>query len=547
MKNAPYPYYDIPQVKTIRELIEYGRDQGGEKPIFYLGKKDETPVSFREVYSYAEYIGTYLYSQGLHEAKIAILGENSAVWSITYFGIVTSGNVAVPLDRALPAEEIAELIIRCGCEAVFYSDSYQDYADELQRDNSLFAPRFYRLADFESYTAEGRRLIEAGDREYAEHKVLPNDLACIVYTSGTSGKSKGVMLSHGNLATDVVATCMCVTARNTEVFLPLNHTFSWASSMFAAFLYSVDAHIAGNLKRMVKDLNKNKPQNFSAVPMMVEMIYKNIWDNAKKQGTEEKLRRGLRISRTLMTFGIDKRKQIFRPVHEALGGNLELIICGGASLDADLQRGFYDMGINVINGYGITECSPVVAVNRNNHFRFGSVGQPLPCNRVRIHEPDEDGIGEIYVAGSNVMLGYYDDPEATADAFDGEWFKTGDYGYIDKDGFLFITGRKKNLIILSNGKNVSPEELEEKLRHIPYVQEVAVYEEKGKIAAEFYLNTEDFPDAPARLKTDVDEFNRIQPPYKNINVIKLRSVPFEKTTTMKIKRYRLHEDAAAVK
>ena len=202
-----------------------------------------------------------------------------------------------------------------------------------------------------------------------------------------------------------------------------------------------------------------------------------------------------------------------------------------------------DLGIQIINGYGITECSPVVAVNRNRDFRFGSVGKPLPCNEVMIHDPDENGVGEIYVSGSNVMLGYYDDPEATAEAFDGPWFKTGDYGRMDKDGFLHITGRKKNLIILANGKNVSPEELEQKLGRIEYVKEVAVYEENRDITAEFYLDEEGCPDARERIDAEVKAFNAGMPAYKTIQRVKLRGEPFEKTTTMKIKRYKLSDPA----
>ena len=243
-----------------------------------------------------------------------------------------------------------------------------------------------------------------------------------------------------------------------------------------------------------------------------------------------------------MAFGIDARKKLFKEIHDSFGGKLEVIICGGAPLDEDVERGFYDLGIQVINGYGITECSPVVAVNRPHDFRFGSVGKVLPCNKVRIIDPDKDGIGEVLVKGSNVMKGYYKDPEATAEAFEDEWFRTGDFGKIDKDGFLFITGRKKNLIVLSNGENVSPEEIENKLIKLPYVKEVAVYEEDREIVGEFYLDEDAFSEARKMLENDVDFYNRSVPNYKNIGKIKVRTIPFEKTTTMKIKRYLLKKE-----
>ena len=545
MRNRPYPYYDIAEVATLRDLITYGESHGADQTIFYTGRQNDEPMSFIEAAEEIRAVGTYLQELGFQGSHIALLGENSTEWCLSYFAIANSGNVVVPLDKELSAEDLAELIEHCGCEAIFYSEKYREQIAWFQALEGDFPQmRYFSLAQFSEYLEQGRKLLEAGSTLFDRAPVDPDTLACIVYTSGTSGKSKGVMLTHGNLASDVVATCKCVTARNTQIFLPMNHTFSWASAMFAAFLYSVDAHISGNMKRIVKDLNRNKPQNISAVPLMVEMLYNGIWNNARKQGREQRLKNMVTFSHMLMTLGIDARKRLFRQIHESFGGNLETIICGGAALDDKLQRGLFDLGINVINGYGITECSPVVAVNRNHDFRFGSVGRPLPCNKVKIHDPDENGIGEIYVSGSNVMKGYYKDPEATAEAFDGEWFKTGDYGRLDKDGFLYITGRKKNLIILANGKNVSPEELEQKLGRIEYVKEVAVYEENKDITAEFFLD-ESCPDARERLAEDVKVFNSRMPSSKNIKKIKVRDVPFEKTTTMKIKRYLLNAKAAS--
>ncbi len=544
MRNGPYPYYDIADIDTLRDLIAYGENNGGEHTIFYTGRKNDEPMSFLQAGESIREIGTFLLEKGWREQNIALLGENSTEWCLCYFGIANSGNVVVPLDKELPKEDLAELVEHCGCRLIFFSEKYRDCVEYFRSREGMQELTALPLEELDTYMEEGRRLIAEGSTAFADAPVTPDTLACIVYTSGTSGKSKGVMLTHGNLASDVAATCKCVTARNTQIFLPMNHTFSWASAMFAAFLYSVDAHISGNMKRIVKDLNRNKPQNISAVPLMVEMLYNGIWNNARKQGIEKKLKNTLRLSHALLAVGIDARRKLFRQVRDGFGGNLETIICGGAALDDRLQRGLFDFGINVINGYGITECSPVVAVNRNEHFRFGSVGRPLPCNKVMIHEPDENGVGEIYVSGSNVMKGYYKDPEATAEAFDGEWFKTGDYGRLDKDGFLYITGRKKNLIILANGKNVSPEELEQKLGRLEYVREVAVYEEDRDITAEFFLDEESFPDARARLDEDVKLFNGKMPASKNIRRVKLRSIPFEKTTTMKIKRYLLTAKAA---
>lgn len=537
MKNKPYPYYDVPDVADLRELIATGKRNGEKKTALYKGANNDEPISFGDVSCLTEQAGTWLLKRGLRSSNIAILGENSTEWVLTYFAVVNSGNVVVPLDTGLTADELAELVKHCECKAVFYSGRYAgiagSFAEAAGGQGQLM---LFRIEDIYEYAEEGRKAIDGGCTDFTEVPIDSGTLASIVYTSGTSGKKKGVMLTHGNLASDAAATCKCVTAGNAQLLLPLHHTFSWASAMLAIFLYNRDLHISKNLRHILQDMQNFKPQNLSSVPMMAEMLYKSIRSNARKQKQENRIKRGMALSRILMKMGIDRRRRIFRQVHEKLGGSIELIICGGAPFDPEIQRALYDLGINVICGYGITECSPVVAVNRNKDFRLGSVGKPLPCNRVRIDDPDENGIGEICVSGSNVMKGYYKDPEATAEAFDGEWFRTGDYGRFDADGFLYITGRKKNLIILANGENISPEELEEKLHRIEYVREVAVYEEDGLITAEFYLDEKAYPEARGMIDGDVKRFNRTVSQSRRIGRIKLRDIPFEKTTTQKIKR-----------
>lgn len=537
MKNKPYPYYEIPQVKTIKELVANGVAKGGDRPMLYYDVNNETRVkTFRDVGHEIDCLGTYLMSLGLKGAKIAILGENSYYWCAAYFAAVNGVGVAVPLDKEMPAEDLKKIVKKSGCTACFYSDKYKNVIDFFKEGEDAGITVYLPMDKTLEYVYKGEEMLENGDESFTSQEVKPDDLACIVFTSGTTGKSKGVMLTHGNLASDVVATCQCVKAGNAVLVLPLNHTFSWASALFAAFLYVEHGYICPNLKNVVSDFKKYEPQNFSAVPMVIEMIYKTIWDTAEKQGKAEILRKGLKISNKLLKYGIDIRKKLFKEVLSNFGGKLEVIICGGAALDIEYQKGLYEMGITVINGYGITECSPVVAVNRNEYFKLGSCGQALPCNEIKIHEPDAEGVGEIYVKGSNVMLGYYGDEEETAAAFDGEWFKTGDYGRLDSDGFLYITGRKKNLIILSNGKNISPEEIEEKLQKIKFVKEVLVYEEDKTITAEFYLDEENYPDAKSMINDAVAQYNRNAAVSKRVGKIKTRDDEFPKTTTLKIKR-----------
>lgn len=546
-RDKKYPYYDIPDLWTLRELVQNGKERGADVTAFYRGRNNDIPLTFGEVSDLVRGAGEFLLDQGFSGSNIALIGENSTEWILSFLAVMNSGNVAVPLDRGLKSDEITELAVHCECRAVFYSDKCSGIADELKKCSDLSGVRYYMIDDIYVYAERGKTLQESGHNVYDEIDITRDDLASIVYTSGTSGKMKGVMLTHGNLTSDVVATGRCAGGESTQLLLPLHHTFAWASAVLMIFIYITDLHISGNLRHIVKDLQHNRPQNVSTVPMMAEMLYNSIWSNARRAGMTGKLKRTMLMSNVLMKLGIDRRRQMFRRIHENFGGRLELMICGGAALDTAVQRGLYSLGINVICGYGITECSPVVSVNRNNEFRFGSVGKPLPCNRVKIADPDRRGIGEICVAGSNVMKGYYKDPEATAEAFDGEWFRTGDYGRLDADGFLYITGRKKNLIILANGENVMPEELEQKLKELEYIEDVVCYEENGKITAEFYLDEENFPDARIRLEEDVKKFNRSMPKHKNIGNIKIRDIPFEKTSTMKIKRYLLKQDKSRAK
>ena len=544
MNNKTYPLYEMPDVCTLRELVENGRDKGESVTAFYRGRNNDQPITFGECSRIIESLGTYLFSLGLNSDHIAIIGENSTEWVLSFLAVTNSGNAAVPIDRGLPNEDLAELVLHCDCRAIIYSEKCKEAIGFLRGLGKPYSDIMYiPLSDFDTYVTDGTRLLAEGNTQFKDAgDIIGRDtLASIVYTSGTTGRMKGVMLSHGNLASDTVGACRNAEADNAQLLLPLHHTFAWSSQMLAAFIYIKDLHINGNLKHILKDFQHNSPQNVAAVPMMVDMLYKSIWDTARRNGSEKRLNRGIRLSRFLLKLGIDRRRSLFREVHENFGGRLSLIICGGAALDPETEIGLDDLGIQVLNGYGITECSPIVSVNRNHHYKFGSVGLPLPCNRIKIDDPDENGIGEIMVAGSNVMLGYYKDPEATEEAFSGEWFRTGDYGRIDEDGFIYITGRKKNLIILSNGENVMPEELEMKLERLEYVLDVVCYEENGSITAEFYLDEEHFTDARSRLEEDIDIFNRTMPMQKNISGVKIRDIPFEKTTTMKIKRFLLNQ------
>lgn len=539
-KNRNLGNPNLPTYTTLKEIIVKGTEMGGDKKQFaFIDKnKVEQSRSFNQTMREMCGIGTYFKNLGLvNQSKIAIVAENSYDWMIAYYATLMTCNISVPMDCKLPADDIADQLIRCGCDALVYSDKFESMVEQFKANPEIPVKHYFHIDEFDSYKEIGYKAMDEGDTYAYDCEVKPEDLACIVYTSGTTGKSKGVMLSHYNIATNCSSSCRVLSGKHAIGFLPLNHTYAWVSALFACYILTEWGYLCESIKTIQSDLKKQKPYNFSGVPLVVETIYQRIWRTARSTGREEILKKGLKISRFLMKLGIDRRRKIFATILDNLGGNLSMIICGGAALDPKYESGMRDFGIDVYNGYGMTECSPAITCNRADNCKPGSVGVPLDCCEIKINNPDEEGVGEIYVRGTNVMVGYYNDPEATAAAFDGEWLKTGDHGRIDEDGFLFMVGRKKNLIVLSNGKNVSPEEIEVKIsQSMEYVQEVLVYDEDGQIIAEVYLNESDYPDARERIKNDMKELNKTMASFKRVNKTIVRDEEFPKTTTLKIVR-----------
>ena len=530
---------EIKNLKTLREVIEYGTKKGGDNRHFVFLDKDKKvdERTFNQSWDEEIALGTYYYMNGIDGGKkVCILAENSYEWVISFYAALVGGNIVVPMDMKLTDDEIVDQIVRCGCEGVVYTEKTSHFIDSLKANENNPVYAYFCISDFPEYKAKGKEAFDNGDTRVIDAEIKPDDLAAIVYTSGTTGKSKGVMLTHFNITSDAVAACSENTGSHAIGFLPLNHTFCWVGALFSGYLLAEWGYICDSLKDIADDMKKYHPQNFSAVPLVVETIYDKIWRTARKTGKDKALKSGLKISKALMAVGIDKRRKLFKSIIDNLGGELELIMCGGANFDPEIEQFMYDIGIHVLNGYGLTECSPAVTCNRLYDYKMGSVGKPFGCNQIRIVDPDEFGVGEIQVKGTNVMKGYYNEPEATAEVFDGEWFKTGDYGRIDKDGFLFYVGREKNLIVLTNGKNVSPEEIEDKLKCIPFVNEILVYDDDNRITAEFFLNEKDYPNARAELKAEVNKVNDSLPSFKRVTKTKIRDDEFPKTTTLKIIR-----------
>ena len=470
-----------------------------------------------------------MFSSGYQACHLAVLGENSYEWILTYFSVTCGKNVIVPLDKDLEEVEIAELLRDSECRALIFSDTYADVIERLKE--TLSDIDFINMKEIPECIKRGQELLEKGYEDFVNVKIEKKDLASIVYTSGTTGKSKGVMLTHGNFMADLyAASCAASISGTSLLVLPLHHTFGLVAGVFSVMYYGYPLYINRTLKRLTTGLKKAKPQNIFAVPLIVETLYKNIWITAEKQKKDNRLKAVIKISNVLRRIGIDLRKVFFNSVLSAFGGELDLIICGGAPLSPKLVKGMDDLGITVLNGYGITECVPIVAVNRNKFNIVGSVGVPLICNEVKIAEN-----GEVLVKGENVMLGYYHNEAENKKVFADGWFKTGDLGRVDEYGALHITGRMKNLIILGNGENIPAEFLEEKIRTISYVKEVITYGKDNMIVAEVYLD-EEAESAKERIHTDIQRINQTLPLVRNIGKVIIRDKEFPKTTTKKIKR-----------
>lgn len=515
MKN--YPLYDHPSLTNFRQLVDWNAERYSDQIAFqYRNGGQLQSISYSQFKKDVNRISAHFLNQNLQKNKVAVIGENSYAWILTYFAAVLSGNIVVPLDKDLPDNVISSLLTRCEVTLLVHSDTYSDTAEKMAHSGA--ASTVLNMKDFAICLTNANDLPALND-------IDEDEVCSIIFTSGTTGRPKGVMLSQTNLMTDALAACQNAQVTGaTLLTLPLHHTFAFTTGVLAMLIYHVPICINRSLRTFAADMQTFKPQAMFLVPLYVETLYKNVWKAAVAQGKDRLLKQLVNISNVLRRFGVDLRRRLFRSVHQQFGGRLDTIICGGAPLKQSYTDGMTGLGIQILNGYGITECSPVVAVNRNRYFRSGSVGLPLPCCEVKIID------GEICVKGKNVMRGFYQDEEATREAFTDGWFRTGDLGYLDNDGFLFITGRRKNLIILSNGKNVAPEELEEKIEDILGVQEVIVYAEREMITAEIFAQRQ------TGIQESIMALNKELPKYKRIQKIKFRDTEFEKTTTKKIKR-----------
>ena len=567
-RKRNYPLYQTTKFADIREMVE---NVAVKFPNKYALTYKKDPVrgellhyTYDQGRCFIRSVGTELHKHGLSEKKVAIVGEASPEWVFSYFALMAIGAITVPIDKELPASEICSILNTAQCSCVFFSPLVASKISEI-KDQVPSLEGFVLMGDgdvdfavrLEDLRAEGESRYADGDNSYYDYKIDKDKLASIVFTSGTTGKGKGVMLTTHNICSDmeqgmynfnITERTMCV--------LPPHHTFGSTVNFIGHYAQGCEIYISSGLRFIMNELKEFKPTHLVLVPLFVETFYKRIISAAEKQGKLGGLKFLIGLSNFLRKLGIDLRKQFFgKSVLSNFGGELTMIICGGAALNQDIIDFFESIGVTILNGYGITECAPLISCNRNEYRKTGSVGLPIIGGKVKILDPDANGEGEICYKGPNVMIGYYNDEEATRAAFDEEgYFKTGDYGkvvYEGSDQWIYITGRLKNLIIFSNGKNVYPEELETDIQGVYGVNEVVVYAGESKsdpskevIVAEIYpdfdaLKLHNIDNPEIYFAAEVERINKRNVSYKKIGKVKIRTEEFPKNTSKKITRFKI--------
>lgn len=552
-------YNVVEKFYTIKEMMELAVEQAGDHNAFMYRQKDKIiEVTYKEFQEDTFHLGTALANKNLHESHIAVIGDNSYDWLTVYLTVLKTNGVIVPIDKELPEKDIIEVLKHSDSKVLFYAGKYEKYIEEIKQEipEIEYFIGFERekteenILSYKEFKEMGKKLYDEGNTKYTEIETVPEELRMLVYTSGTTGKSKGVMLTEKNLVSSVYYGLQVSTVYTRCLsVLPYHHTYEAVAGILVALHKHVTICINDNLKNVLKNLQTFKPDYIYVVPAFAELFYKKIWATAKKEHKATGLKILIVLSNFLRKLGIDKRKTLFKSVHNAFGGNLRKIVAGGAPIRAELGTFFDSIGIDLINGYGITECSPLVSANMDDFNDPKTVGMPLLCCSVKLEDVTEDGEGEICVKGDIVMKGYYKNEELTNEVLKKGWLHTGDYGKINKFGQLLITGRKKNLIVLDNGKNVFPEEIENYIMGIEYVQEVVVRgvkNERGEevaLLAEVFLNKDKLAELKIadeekeeRLKKDIQNVCKELPVYKKISKVEIRDKEFNKTTTNKIIR-----------
>lgn len=563
LKKLRHELYESKKIETIRDIFDVSENFGDRYAVCEKVKKQQVNYTVRQMHDRVREIGTAFYELGLAGKHIAIVSENSYNWICAFFAIVCTGGVCVPVDKELPVSDISMLISKGDAEALFHSKVYSDVAEyHVAKDENckyLFAMSGKAIGEkgmtIDTLAEMGRELLAKGDTRFNDHKTEKDDLAAIVFTSGTTGTNKGVMLTHFNFASNVDGVVQFVGPElSTMSILPMNHVYELSCSVLTAVYMNGIIYINDSLKNILPNIQEFKPNAMAVVPLVLEAIYNGIWSKAEASGKAPVLRKMVKISNKLLDIGIDIRPVVFKTISNNFGGKFPTMSCGGAPARADHIKSLSELGFRIITGYGMTEASPTITLQDNGRKKPLSAGYAFPRAEYKIDSPDKDGIGEILVRGDNVTKGYYKDEEATKASFteDG-WFKTGDYGRLDEDGELYITGRKKYLIILPNGENISPETVESHIMEsLLYVHEVVAFEEKKEIlgkenmvmAVAVYVSKDEFKDMSEeeiikKVNDDISDANKGQPAYRKIQSVHVSFEEFEKNSTRKVIRQKV--------
>lgn len=553
------------EYENIKDIIINVVNEKREKTVFVRKQKNGNDTTYENI-SYAKLLGdiqafgSSLYKIGLNDKRIAIIGRNRYEWSLAHLSILMGGMVSVPLDKELKLEELESSLARSEAEAIIFDEKYVEIIEEIKHRNNTKIKEYISMSkadgyeDVEKLIKKGQELIKSGYKDYINCKIDKNKMSILLFTSGTTSKSKAVMLSQKNIASNIYALQISEEFFDTDVniaFLPFHHIFG-QTGMLLMIATGVKTVFTDGLRYVRQNFKEYGVSVFVGVPLLIESIYNGLWKEIEKQGKEKLVRRLIKFSNVLLKVKIDIRRKLFKSVLDGLGGKMRFIVSGGAPLDKNVEQGLRDLGIEVAVGYGLTETSPVISAQMPSHTIPGSVGVAMPNVNLEIIDKDENQIGEIIASGPNIMLGYYEDEEKTNEVLKDGWFYTGDLGYMDSNGNLFITGRKKDMIVLKNGKKVFPDELETVVNRLEIVKECMVfglpdskdktdiqvaikivYDENIRNTEYKNMSTDEFKNY---IWNEIKKINQTFPTYKYIKYMILTEEELIKTTTKKIKR-----------
>ncbi len=554
---------NVLEVTDLKDMLNKTRELYGDKPGYKIkiGKGQYKTYTHNEIRDMINYLGTALISLGLKGKRIGVIGENRYEWELAYLSVVCGVGIVVPMDKSLPANELEEVIKRSEVEAIFYSKKYEEtikkikYSEKnklkhlISMDIDIHDEGIYSEKEL---IEKGKELLDSGNREYINAKINPEEMRIMLFTSGTTSKSKVVALSHKNLISNVMDYASVVDVNSNDrilSFLPLHHVYECTVGMLVSLYVGAERAFCDGIRHIVENLNEYKITYAAFVPAIYELMYKNIWKMIEKKGKVEETKE---LMHEYKDKSMQEKKEVFKEIHGMYGGCIKLFITGAAALDKEVIETFRNWGLNLCQAYGLTETSPIIGIETNEHHRVGSIGRPIPHVQARIDEADDDGVGELVVKGPNVMLGYYNDKKATNNVMEDGWFHTGDLARIDEDGYIFICGRKKSVIVLKNGKNIYPEEMEGLVNKIEGVKESFIFgkqqtDDKDNIKIHVKIvfdkaimkeayKVESEEDIYRVLAEKIKEVNSVMPKYKAIRGIIVSEEPLMKTTTGKIKR-----------